>query len=438
MMLSLHPEAVKRAEELAIRAFDGMTSEPSVPSDRETSYMPVVPISGHITAADLVGPILQSQADRFGREIERSYTEGTHHFALRGSAHEDFVSAAKVLWQQRDVSAIATQETVARLVFDWMCKARINGPGQRLSDYLSACLEPLIGDIEVIIPIFGLHVQSLVHIGQVTIADISAKELSDWREVPPNATPEQEAFIDTIDADLRKRLLGRAAARMKVHAETNLAVQRATEQAELAVSILRLASIGAFAPEKPTVFALMGQEIVTHGVHVTLGPQHQCRPSEFIVHAEDQRPWILDDEFIERMAWPLMKPWSLLVGKEKRTSLEEAALRSVLLYSKATRYRNISEKLLHIFAATESLLLRAESEPISAAVSDRLAFAVGQTSDERMRIAANFREVYAMRSKFVHHALEPSPDTSTLRSLEAFLQTISSFFCKRGLEPAEI
>src|SRR5262249_22468797 len=151
------------------------------------------------------------------------------------------------------------------------------------------------------------------------------------------------------------------------------------------------------------------------------GPNERFQQSEFAVHPEEQRPWILDVERIGQTVLPIVRHWSDLLTQDKRTSFEETALKSVLLYSRATRHRNISEKLLHIFAAVESLLLRSESEPISTMVGDRLAFAVGGSQDARLKIVRSFRDVYALRSQFVHHALEAAPDTETMHLLERFL-----------------
>ena len=425
---SVHPNAAMRADELAVHAMDGMETEPPQSSDRPSPYMPDVPIAGHVGPEDLAGPVLGAKTDRFGREIERSYADSRHYFALRGAAHADFQSAVRVLHQQRDVRVVATEATVGRLVFEWMCKTRINGPDSTMTAAVFAGIQSLVSEYEVVLPLSGIHVQSPLRIGHTTLADISAAELSSWRDAAHRAAPKHKQDADKYHDRLRKQLQGRAAARMSLRAEHDLAVERATEQAELSVAVLRLASIGAFAPEKPTTFALMGHEPSTHGIHIVLGPNDLFTPSEFTVHPEDQRAWVLDDATVVSSVRPIIDHWGELLSKEGRTSLEEAALTSALLYSRATCYRNISEKLLHIFAAIESLLLRGESEAISAAVGDRLAFAVGRSADERLKITRTFKDVYGLRSRYVHHALEASPNGDTLQLLERFLVIVCQFF----------
>lgn len=428
MKLDVHPEAARRAEELVAHALDGMDSAPAPHPNRDSPYVPDLPVSGTIGPTDIAWPIIGSQTDRFGREIEKWYADDSRHFVLRGPAHAQFRNAVQVLHRQRDVTGVASEDTVARLVFEWMWRRRIDGPTIDLTHFVLAQLARLISDVEVVIPLFGVHVQSPLEIGRVSISDITEDELSSWRSMSHRSGPGRIESADAMHDKLRKQLQGRGAARMRLIAEQDFAVRQATEQSELSVAILRLASIGAFAPEIPTPFALMGHERVPKGMHVVLGPNDAVLGSEFIVNPEEQRPWILDDDLVRRVVRPIVDHWSALLTKDHRTPLEEAALRSALLYSRATRHRNISEKLLHVFAAIESLLLRAESEPISAVVGDRLAFAVGRNADERKKIVRTFRDVYAVRSRFVHHALETAPDSNTLRLLESFLTIVSQFF----------
>lgn len=432
MNIGVHPEAAKRAEQLAIHALDGMTSDPSPRPQLDSRYTPDLLISESLGPEDIAGPILGSRTDRFGREIERSYADRSHYFAITGLAHNDFQKAVRTLHQQHDVRAVASEKTIAQLVFEWMWRTRIDGPTSGLTDFVLSQLASLISEIEVVIPLFGIHVQSPLKIGNVTISDVTEDQLASWRAMSYRTAPHHRDAVDAMHDKLRRQLRGHGAARMSVVAERDFAVQRATEQAELSVAILRIASVGAFAPEKHTSFALLGREVVTRGMHIVIGPNDAFAPSEFIANAEDQRPWVLDNNMVQEVVLPIVEHWSALLAKEKRTPLEESALKSALLYSRATRYRNISEKLLHIFAAIESLLLRSESEPISATVGDRLAFAVGQNTAERMTIVRTFRDVYAIRSRFVHHALEAAPNTDTLQLLERFLVVVSQFFTNLG------
>jgi hypothetical protein len=80
-------------------------------------------------------------------------------------------------------------------------------------------------------------------------------------------------------------------------------------------------------------------------------------------------------------------------------------LNGLLLYSKAGLSKNVTEKLLHIIGALEMILLRNDTEPIQQNIGERMAFVVGRNVKERKEIIKNFRKIYTVRSKFVHHGI---------------------------------
>lgn len=220
-------------------------------------------------------------------------------------------------------------------------------------------------------------------------------------------------------------------------AERRYAIERAVEETDLSLAMLRLFSIGAFAPEKPSLIVALGREGAEREMTIVIEEGVDFTSEEGLVHADALRPMILDHEFLRRTIIPALTPWSALLLKDNKTEFENEVPKSALVYSRATRSRNISEKLLHIFAASEALLLRNESEPISRAISERIAFIAGKNTDERIAIARNELAVYGVRSRYVHHALEIEPTTEELAALELFLVSVSAFFNKVAIVAPE-
>jgi len=76
---------------------------------------------------------------------------------------------------------------------------------------------------------------------------------------------------------------------------------------------------------------------------------------------------------------------------------------SSMLYcfaSVVTRER--SEKLVILLAVLESLFLKNDSEPIQQNLGERLALLSVTNIENRKRILATTRQIYAVRSRFVH------------------------------------
>jgi hypothetical protein len=91
------------------------------------------------------------------------------------------------------------------------------------------------------------------------------------------------------------------------------------------------------------------------------------------------------------------------VRKPDSSALTKTVFESLLIYSRTALTTDTSEKLLYVFVALESLLLRGDVEPIQASLAERVAFLVGRTTDERLAVARDVKDAYALRSRFVHH-----------------------------------
>ncbi len=103
---------------------------------------------------------------------------------------------------------------------------------------------------------------------------------------------------------------------------------------------------------------------------------------------------------------------------------EERLLSSLLVYGRACYQLDPNDKLLQVMTAVEMFALRSESEPIQAALADRLAFTISEDPSSRQQIAQNLRDAYAARSGRSHHGRSIS-DTEVV---ERFLCNAWGFF----------
>lgn len=426
--MNIHIEAAKYVTELAESLLTQAHSDPPPDIPPRMDYHPDLPIDTTIGEQDVTGPLIQTQSDRFGVEISRIWADSTGLFSLTGPAHAEFMKISSTLHRQPDVRTQVSQETVREIVFEWMCRKHRGETELPLVPHFLAVCPSLIEEWEVIIPLHGVHVQSPFQLGNVTLADLSSEQMRAWRVEALQAAPDHAEGVNHIHDGLRKNYQGRAAAIIRLRAEREHAVNRAFEEAELSVAVLRLFSVGAFAPERPTLVALAGREHVPYKRYIVRGASKGIVPTDGFLYEDDLRAWTISRELVQKELGGFLGHWSLLLRASQRTPFQDTALKSMLLYSGATTYRNISEKLIHIFSAIESLLLRNDTEPIVAAAADRLAFAVGTDATQRSQIAKDLRLVYGMRSRYVHHAIVAAPESDDLETLQSFLVAVSQLF----------
>lgn len=427
--ISFHPEAKRRlderAEALVVRNSQDWPERPTEGFQRD------VYIAGTIGPEDIVGPLVETETDRFGEEIGRRSGGSFGVFALSGDAHQEFVSLADGIHQGGRLHDVVSVETIRSLLFTWLWGRWMGQSVEQATDYVVRESQLLVGEYAISIPIFSLYVEQDLAVGNIVFSAITAEELDSWEDMAKRQAVDQTDAVENRFLDLRRRLQGSAAARFATRAEERRAYERAVKETELAVGLLRLVSPGAFLPERPTLMAPIGKEYQEKEMAFTKYPTGFVGLREGIVHAEKWHV-IIDGQWAERAVLPTIQYWSALLRKTQRSEFEDEALKSVMLYSKATTYRNISEKLIHVFAAIEALLLRNDNEPIVSGLADRLAFAVGGKPHERKAIAKRVRKVYSMRSGFVHHGRATGSKGEDLATVENFLMDISQFYVNLG------
>ncbi|HZW92675.1 MAG TPA: hypothetical protein VFF64_06855 [Candidatus Eremiobacteraceae bacterium] len=123
--------------------------------------------------------------------------------------------------------------------------------------------------------------------------------------------------------------------------------------------------------------------------HINRGLQDQRAVDWHLDRSLQLRPGVLEN--LHRLA--------LDTSTEFRRSLYDA----LILYSRQTLAVEVSDKLVFTLSALESMLLRDANEPIQKNLGERMAFLIGQTTQERKDIVKNIDEVYRIRSAFVHH-----------------------------------
>ncbi len=76
---------------------------------------------------------------------------------------------------------------------------------------------------------------------------------------------------------------------------------------------------------------------------------------------------------------------------------------ALMSYSRGIGSFDQDDRLVYAMTAAEHLLLKDGNEPIQGNVGERMAFIIEQDVAGRKRVAATFKQAYALRSKYVHH-----------------------------------
>jgi hypothetical protein len=122
--------------------------------------------------------------------------------------------------------------------------------------------------------------------------------------------------------------------------------------------------------------------------------------------------WVLRPEDIEyyfRILWGFGH--NLLVIQ--RNEFQDLLLNALIRYSNSILKSDLSERLLYIISALESIFIKDPQESIVQNLRERMAVMMESSVHERLKTIEVVSKVYQIRSNFVHQAI-PTTDMSVL------------------------
>ena len=137
------------------------------------------------------------------------------------------------------------------------------------------------------------------------------------------------------------------------------------------------------------------------------------------------KPWRISKKFCEQILEDGLKQIEKIHCGHPKTDFQKKLLESLRLYSSSLLLHDFSNRLIYTLTTIESLLLKNRTEAIQDNISRRIAFLIGNDKNLRKEIAKNFKMVYSIRSKFIHHAEQISQDE--FNTLKKFIFNVWTF-----------
>jgi len=155
-------------------------------------------------------------------------------------------------------------------------------------------------------------------------------------------------------------------------------------------------------PRLNSYITLLGKEHIESYIYFTVNDTKLLSMAEGLI----DNSGIASKLSNETIAWIKangLDQLSEILARGPKTKFEEQVLESIFIYSRCPLARDVSDKLIYILVAIESVLLKDENEAIKENIGRRMGYLIGNTVEERKDVIDNIGKTYRMRSKFIHH-----------------------------------
>lgn len=409
MNLNLHPNAVKYFNENGESLLKELIVKSRIPQNIITneksskgSFKPDVFISAHITEKEIIGRVNYGYSDILGNTVGKCFRHLNNDVELVGESYKKLSVLSEKLNKTKTLQNIISKSTLEDLIFSWIEIKYKNETKVEMIGYIEDKCQKEIAQLEIWLPIASLQIESNIQIGKIILKTITREMIDRWHSDWDKAHPEYKDKNKLLFDKERKIIQSYAAATIELIAEPKRAYEIATEEAEKSIGILRYFSYHNFHPLAKSYLTLLGKENMETSKHLLIKENKLISLSTHSFGPPFQ-PLFFNNEIIKASMASGLDILSNLLLNDSKTNYQKNLIDSLLLYSKSSLSKEPSDKLIYILAALELILLKNENEPIQQNIAERIAFIVGNTVDDRKKIIKNFKEVYSIRSSFVHH-----------------------------------
>jgi hypothetical protein len=371
---------------------------------------------------DITGEISISITDGAGRTTTQLFRHNGRELGLDTHAMAEAEGIVERICIRKEFRDVISRETVLKELLEYVSAIARQRQTPLMSERLIGLFAEKVRSVSVWVPIEDVSVDRPFQFANATLYSVSKSEIESILEegcaIPANDS--EVAARDALRTKLYEEWAGQTVMRFQFIAEPERAEELAHEQAADYMALLQL-----FTP------AAMVLSLTSHAAPRGSRPYRMKEAIVFALNSfqmrsaisEESRDLLIDAE--QRSLMDLMGVATLSSLADGPTcEYEEKLLSSLLVYGRACYQLDPNDKLLQVMTSVEMFALRSDSEPIQAALADRIAFAVSEQPASRQRIAQNLREAYAARSGRSHHGRS----IENTEVVEEFLSHALGFF----------
>lgn len=401
---TIHESARASVDQAALRAFDAVRSLDIAPATQDSFQSDVV-ITASITDRDIVGePVLWVPLLSGGMGFAFAQVDGVP----KGLSEADFsllrdllARLLKIKWVQMTVS----EQFIERCFVEWARSVLQGSPGNTFSSHFLAECERFVKMQNVWVPVQHLQIENAFGFGIATFTPITKTILDDYELRLRSYFEGDREKLEVIETDLRRtrnKIQGYAAVSVNIEAEHGFASEAARNICADAVGLLRLFSVASVGSAIYSPVDLLGASAIPTYTYFGLADGSiQTEGSEVL--PKKVAHWRLRASEVQKLKSENLDQTASLLDIEALSEFGTYVRSAALAFSRSLTLPSLSDRVLFALSSVEGLLLKDGGEPIQQNVGDRMAFLIGSSADERMKIVENIKMIYGVRSKYIHH-----------------------------------
>ena len=322
-------------------------------------------------------------------------------------SYEEFNYAALKIYKNKCISQKVGFEYLKEKLFDWIEGNVVGSITNEFFTFFTLQAEKDIKDYEIIIPIPFTTTNKEFVLGRIKYTNITERVIEDWftnANIHSGNESSPDNKINAFKIRIKKDIQGYIAGVYTCNAEQTRAKELAYAELSNSLSCLRLLSPANFNYNFICMAQEYGECLIKKSTYISV----DCKTSAFNYNSailQNNFMWNINEDVIDIISKGVFQKAHELLLIDSHNDFQAKLLNAIIIYSKNTISTEIYDKILYILVALESMLLKNDSEPIQQNIGMRLAYLIANTLDSRKDVIKTVKDIYAIRSKYIHHGI---------------------------------
>jgi len=357
----------------------------------------------------------QGIADYYGQPAGILFTHEGKTFEVAGENYSKVTEVIEAAYKIKAIRSQVSIATVTDFLHRWVEEKYLKKTDKAFVEYL--CESITVKFHRIWLPIRFLQVERPFNLGHITIRMFTKADADRWAAQLIELGPTPEDARKFVDDNIRE-YQGYAVAEHEVTAEESHAVDVAISESRKSIEVLRAFSIANLTPRLYSRYNLWGEAHIDafQSIHLN-AKDHTIEGFSSGVFDKNPPTEVVTQHKLKENGMLGLGILDVVLRKDSPSQFEEEILNAVISYARSASQKRVPDKLVYIFSALESILIRS-TEPIQQNLSDRMAFLCETSPENRKAVVSIVKKTYSVRSSFVHHG----KTKSDLEELQAFMK----------------
>lgn len=334
-------------------------------------------------------------------------------FRITESEYPNYLNFVNQIFKDKEISSLVSFSFLEKIVFKYIIDTkRTNQASKEFCSYILDEINNSVKEYEIHFKVLHLDIENNFKIGNVNFEYVDSNYFQGKRKLEYYEDFRGKVLVSTV-----------------VRAEKQKAQELAFKKCSLAIDCLKLFfDIIAF-PQDRLSFDIDSRikESEENAVvffedsdRSKISINNFSIPNKHIINKKQFN--IFEERGISKFNLFLKQ----IDSKEKLTELELSIVHSIHLFAKALYQNNFNQRVAELFTQLEYLVLSDSNEPILNSLTKYISKLVTKNVEERRLVISLLKEMYAIRSSYVHHAKQRDIDLQKLGKFQYYIHNLIS------------